>query len=62
MEGAGRIGDGELGTRIGDLNAGPELDALARSLDAAADRLRVARECGDPGRADAPRPDRGRLA
>ena len=44
VEGAGRIGDGDLGTRIGDLNAGPELDALAGSLDAAADRLRVARE------------------
>ena len=44
VEGAGRIGDGDLGTRIGDLNAGPELDALAGSLDAAADRLRMARE------------------
>jgi signal transduction histidine kinase len=44
VEGAGRIGDGDLGTRIGDLNAGPELDALARSLDVAAERLRHARE------------------
>ena len=44
VEGAQRIGDGELDSAIGDLDAGPELDALARSLDDAAARLRTARE------------------
>ncbi len=44
VEGAQRIGGGELETRIGELDAGPELDALARSLDEAADRLRAARD------------------
>ena len=44
VEGAQRIGDGELDSAIGDLDAGPELDALARSLDDAAARLRAARE------------------
>jgi signal transduction histidine kinase len=43
-EGAQRIGDGELESPIGDLDAGPELDALAHSLDEAAERLRAARE------------------
>lgn len=44
VEGARRIGGGELETRIGDLDAGPELDALAHSLDDAAARLRTARD------------------
>ena len=44
VEGAQRIGDGELDSAIGDLDAGPELDALARSLDDAAVRLRTARD------------------
>ncbi|MEO8424067.1 MAG: HAMP domain-containing sensor histidine kinase [Actinomycetota bacterium] len=44
VEGARRIGDGELDARIGELRAGPELDSLAGSLDDAAERLRVARE------------------
>lgn len=44
VDGAQRIGDGELDTPIGDLDAGPELDALARSLDDAAERLGAARE------------------
>lgn len=44
VEGAQRIGGGELETQIGDLDAGPELDALARSLDDATDRLRAARD------------------
>ncbi len=44
VEGARRIGGGELETQIGDLDAGPELDAIARSLDDAAERLRSARE------------------
>jgi signal transduction histidine kinase len=44
VEGAQRIGDGELETPIGRLDAGPELDALARSVDDAAERLRAARE------------------
>jgi signal transduction histidine kinase len=44
VEGAQRIGDGELETQIGDVDAGPELDALARSLDDAAERLRAARD------------------
>ena len=42
--GARRLGDGELETPIGDLDAGPELDELARSMDEAADRLRTARD------------------
>jgi signal transduction histidine kinase len=44
VEGARRLGEGDLDHRIGDLSAGPELDALARSLDDAAERLRTARE------------------
>ena len=44
VEGAQRIGGGELETRIGELDAGPELDDLARSLDDAAERLRAARD------------------
>jgi signal transduction histidine kinase len=42
--GARRLGDGELETPIGHLDAGPELDELARSMDEAALRLRTARE------------------
>jgi signal transduction histidine kinase len=44
VAGARRLGDGELDARIGELEAGPELDELARSLDDAAGRLRAARE------------------
>jgi signal transduction histidine kinase len=44
MEGATRLGSGQLDARIGDLDAGPELDALARTLDDAGARLSVARE------------------
>lgn len=44
VAGARRLGDGELDARIGELDAGPELDELARSLDDAAVRLRAARE------------------
>jgi signal transduction histidine kinase len=44
VAGARRLGDGELAEPIGPLSAGPELDALARSMDDAADRLRAARE------------------
>ncbi|MGZ8578461.1 MAG: HAMP domain-containing sensor histidine kinase [Actinomycetota bacterium] len=43
VSGARRIGDGDLDGRIGELDAGPELDELARSLDDAAGRLRAAR-------------------
>jgi signal transduction histidine kinase len=42
--GARRLGDGDLEAPIGPLSAGPELDALARSMDDAGDRLRAARE------------------
>ena len=44
VDGARRIGDGALDEPIGPLDAGPELDTLARSLDDAAERLRTARE------------------
>jgi signal transduction histidine kinase len=44
VAGARRIGDGELETPIGSLDAGPELDELATSLDDAAARLGAARE------------------
>jgi signal transduction histidine kinase len=44
VEGAQRIGDGELGMPIGTLDAGPELDVLARALDDAAVSLHAARE------------------
>jgi signal transduction histidine kinase len=44
VEGAARLGSGQLDARIGDLDAGPELDALARTLDDAGARLSVARE------------------
>jgi two-component system, OmpR family, sensor histidine kinase SaeS len=44
VEGAELLGAGHLDARIGDLNAGPELDALARTLDDAAERLGRARE------------------
>jgi signal transduction histidine kinase len=38
------LGDGDLGARVGDLNAGPELDTLARTLDEMADRLKQAQD------------------
>jgi signal transduction histidine kinase len=44
VAGARRLGEGDLTARIGELSAGPELDALARSMDDAAARLAVARE------------------
>jgi signal transduction histidine kinase len=39
---AHRVGEGELDARTGDLGAGPELDALARTIDDMAGRLQVA--------------------
>jgi signal transduction histidine kinase len=39
---AHRLGEGDLDARIGDLGAGPELDALARTLDEMAERLGTA--------------------
>ena len=62
VEGAQRIGDGELDSAIGDLDAGPELDALARSLDDAAARLRAGPRRRAPRRDHAPGPDRRGLA
>jgi signal transduction histidine kinase len=44
VAGARRLGEGDLTARIGELSAGPELDGLARSMDAAAARLEAARE------------------
>lgn len=44
VQGATRLGAGELDARIGELDGGPELDALARTLDEAGARLGVARE------------------
>ena len=41
---ARRLGDGDLDARIGPLGAGPELDALARTLDEMASRLQSAQE------------------
>jgi signal transduction histidine kinase len=38
------LGHGDLETRVGELNAGPELDTLARTLDEMAERLREAQE------------------
>lgn len=38
------LGRGDLEARVGDLNAGPELDTLARTLDEMADRLKRAQE------------------
>jgi signal transduction histidine kinase len=38
------LGDGDLDARVGDLDAGSELDALAGTLDEMADRLRHAQE------------------
>lgn len=38
------IGGGDLDARTGELDAGPELDTLARTLDEMADRLRTAQE------------------
>jgi signal transduction histidine kinase len=43
-EGAGRLGEGTLDTRIGSLGAGPELDTLARTLDDMAARLQAAHD------------------
>jgi signal transduction histidine kinase len=43
-ESARRLGEGELQTRVGELGAGPELDALARTLDEMAERLARAQE------------------
>ena len=62
VEGAGRIGDGDLGTRIGRserrTRAGRARGLAGRRRGSTPRGPRV----GDPGRADAPRPDRGRLA
>lgn len=41
---ARELGHGDLEARVGELNAGPELDTLARTLDEMAERLREARE------------------
>ncbi len=41
-EGARTLGAGDLGARLGELGAGPELDTLARTLDQMADRLQEA--------------------
>jgi signal transduction histidine kinase len=41
---AHRLGEGNLDARIGDLGAGPELDALGRTLDEMAERLGTAQE------------------
>jgi signal transduction histidine kinase len=40
---ARRLGEGDLGARIGSLGTGPELDALANTLDEMAERLQAAR-------------------
>jgi signal transduction histidine kinase len=40
---AARLGSGELDARVGELDAGAELDRLGRSLDAMASRLQEAR-------------------
>jgi len=44
VEGARRLGEGEAQARVGELGAGPELDALARTLDEMAERLQRAQE------------------
>jgi signal transduction histidine kinase len=44
VEDATRLGEGRLDARVGELGAGPELDALARALDEMAERLRAAQE------------------
>ncbi len=38
------LGQGDLRARVGELNAGPEFDALARTLDEMAERLKLAQE------------------
>ncbi|HWL90173.1 MAG TPA: HAMP domain-containing sensor histidine kinase [Actinomycetota bacterium] len=38
------IGDGDLSARVGQLEAGPELDRLAATIDQMADRLQVVRD------------------
>ena len=40
---AGELGDGDLSARVGTLDAGPELDHLAATLDQMADRLQSLR-------------------
>ncbi len=40
---AKRLGDGDLDARVGELDAGAELDALGRTLDAMASRLQESR-------------------
>jgi signal transduction histidine kinase len=42
VKGAHRLGEGNLAARVGDLGAGPELDALGRMLDEMAERLGTA--------------------
>lgn len=44
VQDARRLGEGDLDARVGDLGAGPELDALGRTLDEMAERLRTAQE------------------
>jgi len=44
VEDARRLGEGRLDARIGNLGAGPELDALGSTLDAMAERLRATQE------------------
>jgi signal transduction histidine kinase len=39
---AERLGEGDLGARVGDIQAGPELNTLARTLDDMAERLQEA--------------------
>jgi len=41
---ARRLGEGELGSRVGELGAGPELDTLGRTLDEMAARLERAQQ------------------
>lgn len=41
---AGVLGDGDLSVRLGSLDAGPEFDRLAATLDQMADRLQEARD------------------
>jgi signal transduction histidine kinase len=43
-ENARRLGEGDLAARVGQLEAGPELDTLARTLDEMAERLQRAQE------------------
>jgi signal transduction histidine kinase len=52
---ADRLGDGDMSARTGNLDAGPELDGLARTLDVMADRLETSRAMTE--RAEATRRD-----